>query len=311
MLQQTQVATVIPYFERFMERFPNVEALARADIQQVLAAWSGLGYYRRARALHQAARQIVDSGQGFPNAVEGWMDLPGVGRYTAGAVCSISYGHRVPIVDGNVARVLSRVFLVYGNPAKAPAKGELWRLAEQILPHDDLSDFNQALMELGALVCRAAQPRCLVCPWQVECAAHREGVVDRLPELAKRRPSRAESWSAGIVRRQRRVLFFRRRDHVMEDLWELPGGTCRDTELPVDGLVREAKQRYGVDLLVGGELARVKHNIMNRRITVHAFEADLVDGPETAAGMRWLSVENLSELPMSSMTIKLFRALED
>ena len=200
MLQQTQVKTVLPYFDRFMDRFPDVRALAAASEQEVLGAWSGLGYYRRAKALHRAARTIVQERCGvLPETLEGWLALPGVGRYTAGAILSIAYGKRYPIVDGNVARVLSRLFVVRGDPRSGPSRKALWQKAEEVLPRRSVSDFNQGLMELGALVCTPREPKCLVCPLQVDCEAHRRGLQERLPELPPRKASTSVVLAAAVT----------------------------------------------------------------------------------------------------------------
>ncbi len=177
MLQQTQVKTVVPYFEKFFDRFPDVRTLAGAGEQEVLAAWSGLGYYRRAKALHRGASLIVQERNGLlPDTFEEWLTLPGIGRYTAGAIMSIAYGERYAILDGNVTRVLTRLFLIRGNPKQSKVNKRLWRKAEAILPRRSISEFNQALMELGALVCTTRNPRCLVCPLEQECKARGKGL---------------------------------------------------------------------------------------------------------------------------------------
>ena len=187
MLQQTQVATVIDYFNRFIERFPDARALAGANEQEVLNAWQGLGYYRRARNLHRAAQVIVEEFDGrVPDTVEGLLKLPGVGRYTAGAVASIAYGVRAPIVDGNVARVLARIELIDEPVDEAGVKKRLWGLAERYVPGDGPGDFNQAMMELGAMVCVPRGPSCLVCPVKRYCGAHEAGRQGELPVVAKR-----------------------------------------------------------------------------------------------------------------------------
>ena len=316
MLQQTQVKTVLPYFERFTSRFPDVETLARASEQDVLAAWSGLGYYRRAKALHQAAKWVVEENGGrFPETLDGWLALPGVGRYTAGAILSIAYGQRHAILDGNVARVLSRVFLVRGDPRSGPARKLLWQKAEEVLPTRAVSDFNQALMELGALVCMPRRPRCLVCPLREDCMARKQGVQENLPELTPRKASVAVVLTAAVIRRRGRVLMYQREDEeLMRGLWELPGGSCRGGEEPRGALAREARERYGLRLEPGAELARVKHNIMNRRITLYAFEARLSDG--SSRGLRnkksraWIRPEKVAEYPVSSMTLKVLRGIK-
>ena len=313
MLQQTQVKTVLPYFERFIQRFPSVNALAVADEQDVLAAWSGLGYYRRAKSLHRAARWIVDENGGrFPETLDGWLALPGVGRYTAGAVLSIAFGKRCPILDGNVARLLSRLFLIKGDISRKPAKGSLWRKAGEILPERSVSEFNQALMEIGALVCTPKNPRCLVCPIAEDCGARGEGLQGSLPEAPRRKASIPVTMAAAVIRQRGRVLMYRRRkEGSMQDLWELPGGACGKGEDPPAAVVRETRGSYGLEVEPIVEIARVKHTIMNQRITLHAFEARLRGklGPRTTY-RSWVSPKDVSSLPVSSMTLKVFRALD-
>jgi len=313
MLQQTQVKTVLPYFARFMARFPNVEALASATEQEVLSLWSGLGYYRRAKALHLAAKRIAEERAGrFPETLEEWLALPGVGRYTAGAILSIAYGKRYPILDGNVARVLSRLFVVRGDPRSAPSRRILWQKAEEVLPQRSrsVSDFNQGLMELGAMVCTPRAPKCLVCPVRVDCQACRHGLQERLPELAPRRASTQQVLAAAIVRSRGKVLLYQRQEEeLMRGLWELPGGKCREDEEPRAAVVREAKERYGLRLEAGDQVARIRHSIMNRRITLHAFEARLLGRLTRDDRTRvWLEPEKLPNLPISSMTLKVLRA---
>lgn len=310
MLQQTQVATVLPYFEEFIKKFPDVEALASASKEEVLAAWSGLGYYRRARALHAAAREIVGQHDGrYPETLEGWLALPGVGRYTAGAILSIAFGKRYPILDGNVARVLARLFVVRGDPRQSVVRERLWSLAEQVLPRRFVSDFNQALMELGALVCTPRNPGCLLCPLGDICGARRKGLQDRLPELGPRRASVPVTLAAAVIRRRGRLLMYRRAsESLMRDLWELPGGACGDGEDPAAALAREARERYGLELAPGSELAHVRHHIMNRKITLHAFEARLLRASSGKRAHRaWVHPKEVGRYPMSSMTRKLLR----
>ena len=311
MLQQTQVKTVLPYFDRFMGRFPNVEALAAASEQEVLSAWSGLGYYRRAKALHRAARKIVEEMGGLlPETLEGWLELPGVGRYTAGAILSIAYGKRYPILDGNVARVLSRLFLVRGDPRSGPSRNALWQKAEEVLPPRSVSDFNQGLMELGALVCTPREPKCLLCPLRTDCEARRRGLQDRLPELKPRKAPTSVVLAAAVVRRRGKVLLYQRQgEELMRGLWELPGGACRADEEPRSALAREARERYGLRLETGEQVAHVKHSIMNRRITLYAFEARVRGKLARDDKARvWFEPEKVTDLPVSSMTLKVLRA---
>ncbi len=317
MLQQTQVTTVVPYFERFVALFPDVDALARASEQDVLAAWSGLGYYRRARTLHRAAGIIVEAlGGKFPDDVAGWMKLPGVGCYTAGAIVSIAFGKRVPILDGNVMRVLSRWFVVRGNPRAGKTNRELWRVAEAILPQRSVSEFNQALMELGALVCTPKNPRCLICPVQTHCQARKLGLEEELPELPQRRESIRVTMAAALIERKGRYLMYRRTGtEVMKDMWEFPGGECLAGESPRAALVRESRAKYGLALQPARELARVKHTIMNRRIDLYAFSAEL-EGPVKPGKpvpndrvSKWVRLDELATVPVSSMVHKIIRAV--
>jgi A/G-specific adenine glycosylase len=309
MLQQTRVETVVPYYLRFIEKFPDVYRLAAASEEEVLVTWSGLGYYRRARALHRAARILVEEHEGrFPDSVEGWRALPGVGRYTAGAIVSIALGKRAPVLDGNVARVLARLFGVRGDPRSGAANRTLWKLAAEILPDREVSDFNQALMELGALVCLSQAPRCLVCPLRDDCAARREGIERELPELRPRPEPVEVVMGAAIIERRRKLLFYRRsRTTLMRDLWEFPMAECRAGEEPREALVREARERYGIEVEPEDELARVKHSIMNRRITLHAFSCRLAGAlaGRRETEHRWVSREEVSRLPTSSLIRKI------
>lgn len=312
MLQQTQVATVVPYFERFLERFPNVTALARASEESVLAAWSGLGYYRRARSLHRAAKTIVDELDGrLPEDVVGWMKLPGVGRYTAGAIVSIALNEPAPILDGNVMRVLCRLFAVRGDPRTGATNKKLWRLAEEILPRTSISEFNQALMELGALVCTPQSPRCLVCPVSSDCAARALGVEEELPELSARPKTVRVKMAAAVVERHGRYLMYRRSGtELLKDMWEFPGGECRDGETPRAALARESRERYRIALAPDAEIARVEHSIMNKRIELYAYSAELEREPG-AVGLesRWVEPSEIDAIAVSSMVGKLLKVI--
>ncbi|MEX0744483.1 MAG: A/G-specific adenine glycosylase, partial [Phycisphaeraceae bacterium] len=224
MLQQTQVATVVAYFERFIAAFPTVEALATADEQQVLRHWQGLGYYRRARHLHAAARRIAADHAGrVPDTVDALLALPGVGRYTAGAVASIAFDRRAPILDGNVARVLARWFAVDELIDQPAGRATLWRLAERVLPQRSVGDFNQALMELGALVCTPSAPKCDTCPVASLCDAKRAERVAELPRRSPRKVPRAVRHVVAAVERDGRYLFEQRPgDGLWSNMWQLP-----------------------------------------------------------------------------------------
>ena len=226
MLQQTQVERVIPYFERFVERFPTVRELAAASVDEVLASWSGLGYYRRARFLHAAARQIVADGD-FPGTFDGWKKLSGIGPYTAAAIASIAFGEKVATIDGNVERVLSRFQAVEHDIKKATGRRVLEEIAELLLDDDRPGDSNQALMELGATVCRPHNPECSACPLVAGCVALAEGTAEKFPVRSGSRKTRSERHLGIIVEEAGRILLFRRPDDVASSGW--PVGDSLDT----------------------------------------------------------------------------------
>ncbi|HZW87811.1 MAG TPA: A/G-specific adenine glycosylase, partial [Myxococcaceae bacterium] len=228
MLQQTQVSVVLPYWTAFLARFPDVAALARASLDEVLAAWRGLGYYARARNLHRAARAVVERHGGrLPDDVEAMRALPGFGRYTVGAVASIAFGRAVPLVDGNVARVLARLFGVEGATGDAAREKHLWALAEALVEGERPGDWNQALMELGATVCRFEQPTCLLCPLRSRCVALSSGKVGDIPAPKVATPRRALHLAVAAARRGDEVLLVRRDGTgLFGGLWELPGVEC-------------------------------------------------------------------------------------
>lgn len=226
MLQQTRVDVVVPYYNRFVLRFATVHALADARLDDVLHAWSGLGYYRRARQLHAAAEQVVrDHGGMLPADEAALRALPGIGRYTAGAIRSIAFGQAAPIVDGNVARVLSRLFALEGGPGEAAWEKRLWTLAAQLVPASDPSAFNQGLMELGATVCLPRAPRCNECPLAGFCKAHALGREEKFPPAKQRAPSeRIERWALVTIRPSDGAVLLRRRskDEHNAEQWEVP-----------------------------------------------------------------------------------------
>jgi len=300
MLQQTTVQAVLPYYARFMSAFPTLAALAGARLSDVLAAWSGLGYYRRARHLHAAARQIVRRHGGrFPRRLEEALALPGVGRYTAGAVLSIAYGERLPVVDGNVARVLSRLFLLRG-PRTAARGRELWAGADDLVnATDSPGDLNQALMELGATLCTPRSPSCPACPVRRRCLARAAGVQDRvpLPQSPPRSPVTVRA-DVAVVSRDGRLLLRRRTDrNLMHGLWEFPtqarGGA-------IDGLSLELERPVAI----------IRHSITYRRLVLSIRPARLLSEPPRGR-YRWLRSADLSLLPTSSIVRKVLAALEE
>ena len=231
MLQQTQVSTVIPYFERFMQRFPDVVTLANAPADEVLHLWTGLGYYARARNLHRAAQMIRDEHEGvFPSDIDAVMALPGIGRSTAGAILSISAGKRHPILDGNVKRVLSRFYAVDGAPDDNATLEELWRLADDNTPADNVAIYTQAIMDLGATLCTRGKPRCDDCPVASDCRARIEGRQGELPAAKRKRAARKQKHAVMLVaRRDKEVLLVQRPPSgIWGGLWCLPEFEHRD-----------------------------------------------------------------------------------
>ncbi|BAU50233.1 DNA glycosylase [Sulfurifustis variabilis] len=231
MLQQTQVATVVPYFERFIARFPTVTALARADLNAVLHLWSGLGYYARARNLHHAARLVArDHGARLPRNLERLHALPGIGRSTAGAILALAHGERHPILDGNVKRVLARYHAIAEPLAGKATEQRLWELADAHTPKTRVAEYTQAIMDLGATLCRRRQPECARCPVRADCAAHRLGTPERFPAARARRPAPVKTVRMLLIRDPRgRVLLVRRPPAgVWGGLWGLPECSARD-----------------------------------------------------------------------------------
>ena len=308
MLQQTTVRTAEPYYLKFIERFPNASALASATEDEVLSLWSGLGYYGRARNLRRAAQAIVSDHAGqVPSGESQVRALPGVGRYTAGAVLSIAYGARLPVLDGNVARVLARLFAVGGDPRRAPALGRLWEVARSLVPARGAGDHNQALMELGALVCTPSTPQCRRCPVSTQCAALAAGAVSRYPENAPRAPARSVHQAAALLRRGKRVLLERRAgDRIMAGLWELPTVELKAGQDPGAALGASLTERGLRGARTGRVLATLRHTIMNRRIILTVFEAEGPSGIPRGT-YRWTDPQ--SPPAMTGATRKALRAL--
>lgn len=313
MLQQTRVETVGPYFERWTARFPTVEALAESDQEEVLGLWSGLGYYSRARNLHRTAMIVRDRHGGrIPDTAEALRELPGVGEYTAGAVASIAFGRREPAVDGNVRRVLSRLF-----DLETPTPSELRELAGELVATDRPGDFNQALMELGARVCRPRSPNCQSCPLRALCLARARKTIDLRP--APRSRTSIPTYAIGtavIVSPTDRTLLARRPERgLLGGMWEYPGLETRDGEDPLDAAGRAIRELLGDVGLTswpdGAELAEITHTFSHRHHRYRAFgfrvrgepDPDLSSGSWTEA--RWCSAEALGELPLPAAQRKL------
>jgi len=300
LLQQTQVKTVIPYYERFLARFPDVFALASARLDDVLKTWEGAGYYARARNLHRAAQEIVARFDGkIPGTVEELLLLPGIGRYTAGAIASIAFQRDAPVVDGNVARVLARHFNIARDLKNAETHKELWALAEKLLPRGRAGDFNQALMELGATVCAPRSPNCNACPLKRSCAARQLNLQEKLPVKSKKKKLPHYEIAVGVVWKRGKVLIARRReDAMLGGLWEFPGGHREKRESLEHCVAREVREELGIEIAVGEKFAAVDHAYSHFAITMHAFHCRHVRGTPRAIGcaaFKWVSPRALSE----------------
>lgn len=306
MLQQTQVETVRPYFERFCGAFPSVGALARAHEDQVLRLWEGLGYYRRARALHAAARQVVElHGGRLPEDVPTLMTLSGVGRYTAGAIASIAYNHRAPIVEANTQRLYARLVALRGAVSGGAQQKRLWQVAEELLPGEDASTFNQALMDLGALVCTPRGPRCAECPVASLCHARRQGLVGAIPASTKRPATTETREAAVVVRRGERVLVRRcGPGERWAGLWDFPRFPLEgEPDPPAGSTLADGVHRLtGARCTPGGRIATLRHGVTRYRITLECYEATHAGGRLRAGGdaaSEWATLDRLAELPLS------------
>ncbi len=314
MLQQTQVATVIDYFNRFMKRFPTVEALARARQDSVLKLWEGLGYYSRGRNLHKAAQTIAaDHGGQLPDTLDELQKIPGIGRYTAGAIASIAFGKPAPILDGNVIRVLCRVFRIAGNPKETAVKNQLWELADTLVHTEHPGDFNEAMMELGAMICTPVNPQCPQCPLKTECQAYRHGEQDQLPMRQKQPKLPHYTIVVGVVYKDGKILIDKRKQNaLLGGLWEFPGGKKRADESFSTAVAREVKEETGIELEVGKRLCIVKHTYSHFKITLHAYRCVYVSGTATPLGcdaVKWVTPAGLKKYAFPGANVKIIRQL--
>lgn len=309
MLQQTRVETVIPYYEQFLERFPTLQALADSDSDELMQGWAGLGYYRRARNLRAAARQVVEEhGGALPEDVEVLRELPGVGRYTAGAIASIAFDRPAPIVDANVARVFSRLFEIREDIRSTSVVARLWDEAAELARGASPGDLNQAVMELGAVICTPRAPKCPICPVARHCGARAAGDPETLPiKRAKKQPKRVLG-VAGWVARQGRWLAARRPpDGLLGGLWELPGGDLGGEETPEKGIARTLRERLGLVVKEARTLGSVSHLFTHRSLELHVLRVEVAPGRVRRDGYdahRWVSRGALHALPLSAVAKK-------
>jgi len=300
LLQRTRVVSGTPYYERFVTRFPDVQALAAASEEEVLQAWEGLGFYRRARNLHAAAKAIVrDHGGSVPSTATSLAALPGIGPYTAGAVASIAFGEPVPAVDGNVTRVLARLFAVETDVTARPGRMRIAELARELVPGRRPGAFNQALMELGATLCTPTRPACRTCPLGDTCLAYHGGLQDSLPRTRAARPPKAVAVAFAFIHSRGRTLLVRRGDAgLLGGLWSLPGGEVSPGQDGTKSLRDLVAAQTGIRIAVREDVARIAHTFSHRRWTGSVYRCVPVAREEPSAAARWVTLPETRGMPL-------------
>jgi A/G-specific adenine glycosylase len=306
MLQQTRVETVLPYFERWMQTFPNIHSLAQADEQQVLKLWEGLGYYSRARNLHKAAKAIVENHNGIiPEEIDQLKKLPGIGPYSAGAIASIAFDQPVMAIDGNIRRVISRLGNITTLLATPEFDASCQAMLVELIPQKGAGDFNQALMDLGATICTPKSPTCLICPVSTHCKAFKEGIQENLPLRKEKAPTPHYMVTAGVMMQDNKVLLCQRpNEKLLGGLWEFPGGKQEENESLQQALIRELDEELQIQVSVGEKIGVYEHAFTHFRITLHAFFCTIHDGeptPVEAQDMQWVSLADLEQYPMGKV----------
>jgi A/G-specific adenine glycosylase len=313
MLQQTQLAVMLPYWRRWMERWPDREALAGADGHDLLLLWQGLGYYARARRLHEGARRLTADGE-WPRDPQGWLALPGVGRSTAGSILSSAFDLPWPILDGNVRRVVARLVAWPGPPAREP--GRFWQLSTDLLDTERPRDFNQALMDLGATVCTPRQPRCDSCPWRDACAAYAAGDPVRFPVKDAPRPVPLQVIGVGVVLNDAGEVLIDQRleEGLLGGLWEFPGGKQEPDESIRATIARELLEELGIVVEVGDELISLDHAYSHRRLRLVVHLCRWLEGeprPLASQQVRWVAPGRLGEFPFPAANARIIAALHE
>lgn len=317
MLQQTRVDTVIPYYERFLEKFPTVYDLAEADQQQVLKSWEGLGYYTRGRHLHHAAKKVVDEfGGKLPSTWEEITSLKGIGPYTASAILSIAFQKKYAVVDGNVIRVLSRFYGIRDDIRKSPTKNQIQKLVDDLVPQTQPGDFNQAVMELGAIVCTPQNPRCSECPLVAKCIAANSAQTDVIPYKSPAKKIPHHQVAVGLILNEKNELLIalRLNKSMLGGLWEFPGGKKENGETLRETVARELKEELGIDVEVFSKFRDLKHAYSHFKITMHAFWCTIASGkpqPKSSQKIKWVSVKQMDELPFPKASKILINSLQN
>lgn len=318
MLQQTQVKTMLSYYARWMGRFPDIPALAGAPEEELLKYWEGLGYYARARNIHKTALILVEEFDSvFPMRYDMLRGLPGIGPYTAGAIMSIAFNADCPVVDGNVARILTRLFDLRTPLGERITQQTLWNLAGRLLPKGRARSFNQALMDLGALVCTPQKPACAQCPLQEVCLGHRRDVAAQRPVRSRVKAPQALQVAVGVLVEGCRVFIQKRPPHgLMPHLWEFPGGKLHPGESPEAALVREFREELEVGVVPLQKVAMIRHSYTSFKVMLHAFSCRLEDPLQqpvlhSAVDGRWATLAELDHYPFPAASRKLIATLRE
>lgn len=316
MLQQTQVNTVIPFYRNFIQRFPDIGTLAEADLQEVLKFWEGLGYYSRARNLHKAARQIMSLHNGtIPADLNVFRQLAGVGPYIGAAVQSIAFDFAHAAVDGNVKRVLARLLKNDVPVNAASSHGIYQKKADELLATDHPGLFNQALMELGALICKPRSPMCMACPVSIFCQSFADGSQNEYPRRIKKAPVKTHPVSVGVIIHRHRMLITRRNpEGLLGGLWEFPGGKVRPGESAEQACIREIREEVNVDVDIISRLARIKHAYTHFKIEMDVFFCAYLSGAirlSSAVDYRWITFEDIEHYPFPKANHKFIPLLEN
>lgn len=320
MLQQTTIAAMIPYYERFVTTYPTVQDLAAAPLDDVLKLWEGLGYYSRARNLHRAAQIVTEQHDGqFPQTVEGLLTLPGIGRYTAGAVASIAFDVRAPVLDGNVIRVLSRIDDIPDDVTQPAVQKRLWQRAEDLLPETHTGAYNQALMELGQKICTPRSPDCAHCPVQDLCQAYAHGTQNERPVKAKKAPLPHVDVAAGVITNDEGKYLIAQRplDKLLGGMWEFPGGKQEPNETLQECLARELREELAIEVEVGEFFMQVKHGFTHFLMTLHAYHCRYIGAtppydepqPLQANAYAWVTVAEMERYGFGKADRQIIKAL--
>ncbi|PIZ73667.1 A/G-specific adenine glycosylase [Candidatus Peregrinibacteria bacterium CG_4_10_14_0_2_um_filter_43_11] len=314
MLQQTQVKTMVPYFERWMTTLPTITSVAEADEQVLLKLWEGLGYYSRVRNIQKAARMIVNEFNGqFPSNHSDILHLPGVGKYTAGAIASIAFNQVYPVVDVNVIRVIARLLNFDGNTKESKNIERMWKRAGELLPSDS-RNFNQAMMELGALICKPKNPSCSFCPVQKFCSSFKAGTMNDLPHRGEKKKITSLQIAVAVIRKDNKVFIQKRPSRgLMGGLWEFPGGKIEKGESAKKALSREIQEELSVTIKNIHPIIKIKHAYTCFKVDLHCFSADYDAGSiklNSATQGKWVEFEKLSEYPFPAANVRLIQQLQ-